>query len=65
MCSAPGSCCPRSCFYEDEIEALVLGSRWVAERADGPLGKAAQSVVAKIGAVLPLHRKQWSKGRAC
>lgn len=40
-------------FSEEEIEALVLGSRWVSERADGPLGRAARNVLAKIGAVLP------------
>lgn len=40
-------------FSEGELEALVLGSRWVSERADGPLGKAARNVLAKIGAVLP------------
>jgi len=44
---------PPLMFSEDEIEALVLGSRWVSERADGPLGKAARGVLAKIGAVLP------------
>ena len=40
-------------FSEEEIEALVLGSRWVSERADGPLGQAARNVLAKVGAVLP------------
>ena len=40
-------------FSEDEIEALVLGSRWVAERGDGLLGSAARNAVAKIAAVLP------------
>lgn len=49
----PGFMLPPLMFSEDEIEALVLGSRWVSERADGPLGKAARNVLAKIGAVLP------------
>lgn len=49
----PGFLLPPLMFTEDEIEALVLGSRWVSERADGPLGKAARNVLAKIGAVLP------------
>jgi hypothetical protein len=31
----------------------VLGSRWVAERAVEPLGKAARNALAKIVAVLP------------
>lgn len=49
----PGFMLPPLMFSEEEIEALVLGSRWVSERADGPLGRAACNVLAKIGAVLP------------
>lgn len=49
----PGYMLPPLMFSEEEIEALVLGSRWVSERADGQLGKAARNVLAKIGAVLP------------
>jgi predicted DNA-binding transcriptional regulator YafY len=49
----PGFMLPPLMFSEEEIEALVLGSRWVSERADGMLGKAARNVLAKIGAVLP------------
>lgn len=49
----PGFMLPPLMFSEEEIEALVLGSRWVSERADGPLGQAARNVLAKIGAVLP------------
>ena len=49
----PGFMLPPLMFSEEEIEALVLGSRWVSERADGQLGKAARNVLAKIGAVLP------------
>ena len=49
----PGFMLPPLMFSEEEVEALVLGSRWVSERADGPLGKAARNVLAKIGAVLP------------
>ena len=44
---------PPLMFTPEEIEALVLGSRWVAERADGRLKEAALSAVARIGAVLP------------
>jgi predicted DNA-binding transcriptional regulator YafY len=39
----------------DEIEAAVLGARWVAERGDPVLARAAQDLVAKIGAVIPSH----------
>jgi predicted DNA-binding transcriptional regulator YafY len=49
----PGFLLPPLMFSEEEIEALVLGSRWVSERADGMLGVAARNVLAKIGAVLP------------
>src|SRR5580704_625723 len=49
----PGFLLPPLMFSEEEIEALVLGSRWVAERADAPLAKAARNALAKIGAVLP------------
>jgi predicted DNA-binding transcriptional regulator YafY len=46
---------PPLMFTEDEIEALVLGSRWVADRADDLLGSAARNALVKIAAVLPPH----------
>jgi len=49
----PGFMLPPLMFSEDEIEALVLGSRWVHQRADRELANAAANVLAKIGAVLP------------
>jgi len=49
----PGFMLPPLMFSEEEIEALVLGSRWVAERADAPLSEAARNALAKIVAVLP------------
>lgn len=49
----PGFMLPPLMFSEEEVEALVLGSRWVAHRADDPLASAAGSLLAKIGAVLP------------
>jgi len=49
----PGFMLPPLMFSEDEIEALVLGSRWVAGQADQPLGAAALNALAKIAAVLP------------
>ena len=49
----PGFTLPPLMFSEDEIEALVLGSRWVAERADSRLAGAARNGLAKIAAVLP------------
>ena len=44
---------PPLMFSEDEIEALVLGSRWVSTRSDQQLGNAARNALAKIAAVLP------------
>src|SRR5262245_37046317 len=49
----PGFMLPPLMFSEDEIEALVLGSRWVADRGDDRLGAAARNALAKIAAVLP------------
>ena len=49
----PGFMLPPLMFSEEEIEALVLGSRWVAERADSQLKVAARNALAKISAVLP------------
>ena len=49
----PGFVLPPLMFTADEIEAIVLGSRWVADRADSQLKLAAQNALAKIAAVLP------------
>ncbi len=49
----PGFMLPPLMFSEDEIESIVLGSRWVADRTDAALSGAARSALAKIAAVLP------------
>lgn len=50
----PGFMLPPLMFSEEEIEALVLGSRWVAQRGgDSKLKLAAHNALAKIAAVLP------------
>lgn len=49
----PGFTLPPLMFSDEEIEALVLGSRWVADRADTRLAEAAQHALAKIAAVVP------------
>jgi predicted DNA-binding transcriptional regulator YafY len=50
----PGFMLPPLMFSEDELEALVLGSRWVAKRSGGgSLGQAAENALAKIASVLP------------
>lgn len=51
----PGFMLPPMMFSEEEIEALVLGSRWVAQIADKKLAFAATNVLAKIAAVIPLE----------
>ena len=53
----PGFLLPPLMFSEDEIEALILGSRWVAERGDATLSQAARNALVKIGAVLPEDMK--------
>jgi predicted DNA-binding transcriptional regulator YafY len=44
---------PPLMFNTEEIEALVLGSRWVAKSTDAQLAHAAKDALAKIAAVLP------------
>ena len=52
----PGFTLPPLMFSDDELEALVLGARWVAGHAhDGELAAAAQGVMNRIGATLPTH----------
>lgn len=49
----PGFMLPPMMFTEEEIEAIVLGSRWVARRGDHRLAASARSALSKIAAVLP------------
>ena len=49
----PGFVLPPLMFSDEEIEAVVLGLRWVARRTDAPFGRAAVNALAKIAAVLP------------
>jgi predicted DNA-binding transcriptional regulator YafY len=44
---------PPLMFNADELEAIMLGLRWVSRRGDSDLSRAAQDTTAKIGAVLP------------
>ena len=53
---------PPLMFGAEEIEALVLGSRMVAESADEPLADAARNALAKIAAVLPEERRDEIEG---
>ena len=56
----PGFLLPPLMFTEDEIEAIVLGARWVADRTDSGLKHAAENALAKIYAVLPAKLQQLS-----
>ncbi len=49
----PGFLLPPLMFSHDELEALVLGARWVRGLADDELAKAADSAMARITATLP------------
>jgi predicted DNA-binding transcriptional regulator YafY len=49
----PGFMLPPLMFRDEEIEALILGSRWVTQLPDAPLARAAADAIAKITAVLP------------
>lgn len=53
----PGYLLPPLMFTNEEIEALVLGARWVAQRTDSQLSSGAKSAQNKIAAVLPPELK--------
>jgi predicted DNA-binding transcriptional regulator YafY len=44
---------PPLMFDPDELEALVLGARWVERQGDEALGQAARNALAKIAAAAP------------
>jgi predicted DNA-binding transcriptional regulator YafY len=44
---------PPIMFTAEEVDALVVGSRWVAGRADKPLAEAARKAMARLTAVMP------------
>lgn len=54
----PGFMLPPLMFSEEELEAIILGSQWVADRADNHLATAARAALVKIGAVLPADLRQ-------
>ncbi len=49
----PGFFLPPLMFSREELEALVLGARWVEAQADDELGEAAKNALGKIAAALP------------
>jgi predicted DNA-binding transcriptional regulator YafY len=49
----PGFDLPPMMFTPDEIEAILVGMRFVRNRGDTALSRAAEDVIVKVGAVLP------------
>ena len=49
---------PPMMFRSEELDALVLGMRWVADRCDKTLSSGALSTLAKIAAVLPTELRR-------
>ena len=49
----PGFMLPPMMFSSEELDALVLGMRWVADRCDRTLSAGALGTLAKVAAVLP------------
>lgn len=49
----PGFLLPPLMFSADELEALLLGARWVSLQADPELAGAAEGALARIASTLP------------
>lgn len=49
----PGFFLPPMMFTAEELEALVLGARWVGKQGDATLADAATSLLAKVAAAAP------------
>jgi len=54
----PGFMLPPMMFRPDEMEALALGLRWVADRGDRALASGAREAMAKIAAVMPAELRR-------
>lgn len=54
----PGFMLPPIMFRSEELDALLLGMRWVADRCDKTLSSGALSTLAKIAAVLPAELRR-------
>ncbi|HEX5276848.1 MAG TPA: YafY family protein [Fluviicoccus sp.] len=53
----PGYLLPPLMFSDEEVDALILGSRWVAQHGDPALAAAARSALSRILSVLPDERR--------
>lgn len=54
----PGFLLPPLMFSAGELEALMLGARWVMKRTDVELARDAHNALAKVSAVLPADLRQ-------
>ena len=54
----PGFLLPPLMLTQEEIEALVLGSRWVSRNGDSDLQDAAADLLAKVEAILPANLRE-------
>jgi predicted DNA-binding transcriptional regulator YafY len=54
----PGFMLPPMMFRSEELDALILGMRWVADRGDQTLSSGALSTLAKIAAMLPTELRR-------
>jgi len=54
----PGFMLPPMMFRSEELDALVLGMRWVADYCDKTLSSGALSTLAKIAAILPTELRR-------
>lgn len=46
---------PPIMFTVEEVDALVLGSLWVADKADTPMAIAARKAMARLTAIMPIE----------
>lgn len=46
---------PPIMFTAEEVDALVLGALWVADKADKPLAEAARKAMARLTAIMPIE----------
>ncbi|KKJ75837.1 DNA-binding protein [Kiloniella litopenaei] len=51
----PGFLLPPVMFTAEEVDALVLGSLWVADKAEAPMAEAARKAMARLTAVMPIE----------
>ena len=61
---------PPMTFTPEELEAMILGAHWVAQRGDSALSKSALSLISKVQSVIPkehlpliLEKKLFSASR--